>query len=246
MKKLVAYITASYPSKQFTIDLISSMSEAGVDIIELGIPFTDPVADGKIIEKAGLKSLQNGFKVKDIFEISLSLDKNIEILWMGYFNIFYRYGMKNFIDKAVELNVDGFIIPDLPFEESLKYQTLIKENNLSLIDLISPLSSTNRIKQILFNKIQKFIYLVAYAGVTGNSKHMNLDKIISDIRNISKTPIYIGFGVDENNAKSKVKNVDGVIVGSAFMKILIDESLSNNKKFELIIELAKKIKNRIN
>lgn len=246
MKKLIAYITASYPSKQFTVDLISSMSEAGVDIIELGIPFSDPVADGPIIEQAGLKSLENGFKLNDIFKISSSVDKNIEILWMGYFNIFYRYGMENFMKKAIELNVDGFIIPDLPFEESYKYQALIEKNHLSLINFISPLSSAIRIKQILLNKIQKFIYLVAYAGITGKSQDVNLDKVIQEIKKNTQIPIYIGFGVDETNAKKKVKNIDGVIIGSAFMEILINQSFSNNRKIKLISELAKKIKNLIN
>ena len=246
MKKLIGYITASYPSNQFTIDVISSLSEAGVDIIELGIPFSDPIADGKIIEEAGLKSLQNGFKIKDIFTISSSLDKKIEIFWMGYFNIFYRYGIKEIINKAVKLNIEGFIIPDLPFEESLKYQNLMEIHKLSLINFISPLSSKNRIREILLNRVKKFIYLVAYAGITGDSKDINLDEVIQNIREETKAPIYIGFGINKNNAKDKVKDVDGVIVGSAFIKILINESLSLKQRVKLMVELAKNIKNQIN
>ena len=115
MKKLVAYITTSLPDNNFTIDLAYKMQEAGVDTLELGIPFSDPVADGPIIEKANLMALNNGFKLKDLFEISSKIGKDIDTLWMGYLNPFFHYGMEKFLQNAQEYNIQGTIIPDLPF-----------------------------------------------------------------------------------------------------------------------------------
>ena len=245
MKKLVAYITTGYPSLDFTVDMALALGEAGVDTLELGVPFSDPVADGPVIEKANLYSLQNGFKLEHLFEVSNKIAPHIDTLWMGYFNPFYHRGMEFFIDKAKQAGVNGFIIPDLPYEEALLYQPIIKENNLSLIDFIAPTDTKDRIKMIT-QEAQKFIYLVAYAGITGSGKSENLEDTISMIRDSSKTDIFVGFGVDENTAKEKAKGVDGVIVGSAFVKVLLDEHLSNTQKINKISNLAKEIKNKIN
>ncbi len=245
MKKLVAYITTGYPSLDFTVDMALALGEAGVDTLELGVPFSDPVADGPVIEKANLYSLQNGFKLEHLFEVSNKIAPHIDTLWMGYFNPFYHRGMEFFIDKAQQAGVNGFIIPDLPYEEALLYQPIIKENNLSLIDFIAPTDTKDRIKMIT-QEAQKFIYLVAYAGITGSGKSENLEDTIAMIRDSSKTDIFVGFGVDENTAKEKAKGVDGVIVGSAFVKVLLDEHLSNTQKINKISNLAKEIKNKIN
>ncbi len=245
MKKLVAYITTGYPSLDFTVDMALSLAEVGVDTLELGIPFSDPVADGPVIEKANLYSLQNGFKLDHLFEVSEKIAPLIDTLWMGYFNPFYHRGMEFFIDKAKTAGVNGFIIPDLPYEEALLYQPIIRENNLSLIDFIAPTDTKDRIKMIT-KDAQKFIYLVAYAGITGTGQSENLEDTIAMIRDNSKTDIFVGFGVDENTAKEKVKGVDGVIVGSAFVKVLLDEHLSNTQKINKISNLAKEIKNKIN
>ncbi len=231
MKKLVAYITTGYPNIDFTVDLALSLADSGVDTLELGMPFSDPVADGPVIEKANLYSLQNGFKINHLFEASQKIAPSIDTLWMGYFNPFYHKGMD--------------IIPDLPYEEALPYKKDIEANGLSLIDFIAPTDTKDRIEMITSNA-QKFIYLVAYAGITGSGKSESLDNVISQIRDYSKTPIYVGFGVDENTAKDKVKGVDGVIVGSAFVKILLDSSISDSQKIIKISSLAKEIKEKIN
>ena len=245
MKKLVAYITARFPNSNFTIDLALNLKEAGVDSLELGIPFSDPVADGLIIEQANLKALQNGFKIKHVFDISKQISKEIDTLWMGYFNSFYHKGMEHFTDKAKEFGVSGFIIPDLPHEEALAYSSLMKEKELSLISFVAPTDSAQRIKQIVEHS-KKFIYLVAYAGITGSGVSEDLSEIIINIRKSSDLPVYVGFGVDEKTANDKVKGVDGVIVGSAFVKILLDESLSDSQKIVKISSLARVIKETIN
>ncbi len=245
MKKLVAYITTGYPNIDFTIDLALSLADSGVDSLELGMPFSDPVADGPVIEKANLYSLQNGFKIDQLFEASKKIAPSIDTLWMGYFNPFYHKGMDVFINEAKKSGVNGFIIPDLPYEEALPYKKDIEANGLSLIDFIAPTDTKDRIEMITSNA-QKFIYLVAYAGITGSGKSENLYNVISQIRDYSKTPIYVGFGVDSNTAKDKVKGVDGVIVGSAFVKILLDNSISDSQKIIKISSLAKEIKEKIN
>ena len=245
MKKLVAYITSSYPENSFTVDLAHSLAQNGVDFLELGIPFSDPVADGPIIEEANLKALQQGFKIKDLFEISKQIAPKIDTLWMGYFNPFYHKGFDLFINEAKESGIKGFIIPDLPFEEAAPYQKIARENGLNIIDFIAPTDSKDRIKKIV-SDAQTFIYMVAYAGITGSSKSEDLKEVIANVKEYSDTPLFIGFGVNEQNAKEKAKDVDGVIVGSAFVKVLLDSSLNYTQKIDKISTMAKNIKEAIN
>jgi len=245
MKKLVGFITASLPENNFTVDLALQMKDAGVDTLELGIPFSDPVADGPVIEKASLKALQNGFKLDDLFEITSKIAPQMDTLWMGYTNPYFHYGMENFLKKGKEYNIAGSIIPDLPHEEAKIYKELFKKYDQTLIDFVAPTDSIERIKKITQNS-NKFIYMVAYAGITGSGAKEDLTQVIENIRNSTKTPLYIGFGVDENTAKEKSKDVDGVIVGSAFVKHIIDDSLNYNEKIKKIVAISKKIKEEIN
>jgi len=245
LKNLVAYITTGYPSLEFTVDMALALAEAGVDTLELGMPFSDPVADGPVIEKANLKALQGGFKLDDLFKASKEIAPHIDTLWMGYFNPFYHKGMEFFIEQAKQSGVNGFIIPDLPLEEALPYKPMMKEANLSLIDFIAPTDSKERIKQIVTDS-QKFIYLVAYAGITGSGQSEDLQPIITDIKEYTNTPIYVGFGVNEKTAKEKAKGVDGVIVGSAFVNVLLDDGLNNSQKIQKVSQFAKEIKEKIN
>lgn len=245
MKKLVGYITASLPNNNFTVDLAYSMKEAGVDMLELGIPFSDPVADGPVIEKANLIALNNGFKLKDLFEVSSKIGKNIDTLWMGYMNPFYHFGIEKFLQKADEFGISGTVIPDLPYEMAQNFEVLFKKYNKSNICFVAPTDSEERIKQIATNA-QKFIYMVAYTGITGNGQKEDLSQIIQNVRKYSNTPLYIGFGVDEKTCKEKIIGVDGVIVGSAFVKHIIDDSLSNNEKIKKISSIVKEIKEKIN
>jgi tryptophan synthase alpha chain len=245
LKKLVAYITTGYPSLDFTVDMALALGEAGVDTLELGMPFSDPVADGPVIEKANLKALQGGFKLEHLFDASKQIAPHIDTLWMGYFNPFYHKGMDFFIEQAKRSGVNGFIIPDLPLEEARPYKPMMKEANLSLIDFIAPTDSKERIKEIV-SEAEKFIYLVAYAGITGSGQSEDLQPIITSIKEHTQTPVYVGFGVDQNTAKEKVKGVDGVIVGSVFVKVLLDDALNHSQKIQKISALAREIKDKIN
>jgi len=238
MKKLIAYITSAYPDKNFTIDLINEISEFA-DAIELGIPFSDPVADGEIIQEVNKRALQKGFRLQDTFDISEKIVKNTDIYWMGYFNNFYHKGYDFMVEKAKNLGIKGFIIPDLPYEEAIEY-----ENKFPLISFVAPTDSKERIKAILKNP-KEFIYLVAYAGITGADKKEDLNEIIKTIKSITQTPLFIGFGVNEKTAREKAEGVEGVIVGSAFVKVLL-EDISDSKKIKKIKEKAKIIKEEIN
>lgn len=245
MKNLVAYITSGYPEKSFTVDLALALGESGVDTLEFGVPFSDPVADGPLIEKANHKALELGFKFKDLLDISKEVAPIVDTLWMGYFNSFYQQDMSKLVPYAKELGVNGFIIPDLPHEEAKLYKSLFDENSVSNISFVAPTDSEDRIKEIV-SESQKFIYMVAYTGITGSGKAEDLQPFLSSIKKYTQTPTYVGFGVNAKTAKEKVIGADGVIVGSAFVDILLKEELSYSQKIKDCSELAKIIKNEIN
>jgi len=243
MKKLVAYLTTGYPDKNFTKELILSL-EPYVDILELGVPFSDPVADGEVIERANSLALKNGVKFQDVLDIAKEI--NIDRYLMGYFNSFYNQKLETLLPKLRQLNVNGLIIPDLPYEESIKYKAIFQKNRRDLIPFVAPTDDKDRIATILKDCSAEFIYLVAYAGITGSGKKENLDEVISNIRSVTDRDIFIGFGVNEKTAKERVKGLDGVIVGSSFIKTLLDNTLSYSEKIAKILEKAKAIKESIN
>jgi len=245
LKKLVAYITTGYPDLDFTEDAALALKEAGVDTLELGVPFSDPVADGPVIEEVNLKALQNGFKIQQLLDLSQKIATEIDTLWMGYFNPFYHRGTEKITDEAKARNISGFIIPDLPYEEALAYKPIFDARNLALIDFVAPTDSKERIAQIVADA-KKFIYLVAYAGITGSGKSEDLRQVIDHIREVTDTDLYIGFGVNAKTAREKARDVDGVIVGSAFVSIMLDKTISYSDKILKMQELAKTIKEEIN
>lgn len=245
MKKLVAYITSGYPEKSFSIDLALALKESGVDTLELGIPFSDPVADGPMIEKANHKALELGFRFDDLLEISKAVAPKIDTLWMGYFNSFYQHNMNKLTPYAKEIGITGFIIPDLPYEEAISYDDLFNSNSISNISFVAPTDSEERIKKIVENS-KKFIYMVAYTGITGSGVSEDLQPIIRSVKKYTQTPVYVGFGVNKKTAKDKVKGADGVIVGSAFVEILLRDDLNYTQKIDNCKELAQVLKSEIN
>lgn len=245
MKNLVAFITSGYPEKNFSIDLSLALGESGVDTLELGVPFSDPVADGPLIEKANHKALELGFKFKHLLEITEVVAPRVDTLWMGYFNSFYQQNMDKLLPLAKGLKLSGMIIPDLPHEEALAYKDLFKANNISNISFVAPTDGDERIKEIV-SDAQKFIYMVAYTGITGSGKAEDLQPFLQNIKKYTQTPVYVGFGVNEKTAKEKVKGADGVIVGSAFVDILLKDSLNYTQKISQCSDLARIIKDKIN
>jgi len=245
MKKLVAYITSGYPDTSFSIDLALALGENGVDTLELGVPFSDPVADGPAIEEANHKALELGFKFKDLLEISKAVAPKVDTLWMGYFNSFYQQNMNKLLPLAKELGVNGLIIPDVPHEEAQLYKELFSANDLANISFVAPTDSEKRIEELV-SDAQKFIYMVAYTGITGAGAAEDLQPFLASIKKYTQTPVYVGFGVNEKTAKAKAKGADGVIVGSAFINILLNENLTSSQKITQCSELAQIIKNEIN
>jgi len=245
LKKLVAYITSGYPEKSFSVDLALALGENGVDTLELGIPFSDPVADGPLIERASHRALELGFKFEHLLDISKEIAPKIDTLWMGYFNSFYQQNMDKLVPYAREIGVNGFIIPDLPHEETLRYSDLFNSHDISNISFVAPTDSDKRIEEIVKDS-KKFIYMVAYTGITGSGNAEDLQSFLSSIKKYTNTPTYVGFGVNQKTAKEKVKGADGVIVGSAFIDILLKDELSYQQKISECSELANIIKNEIN
>jgi tryptophan synthase alpha chain len=245
VKQLVAYITAGFPNNAFSLDVIAALKEAGVDKLELGIPFSDPVADGVIIERANLEALQRGFKMQTLFDISKEVAPSIDTYWMGYFNPFYKKGMEAFAKEAFTCKIKGFIIPDLPYEEASVYEPIMQAHDLAMISFVAPTDSKERIAQIVPHA-KGFIYLVAYAGITGAHASEDLSHTIALIKEQSQTPLFVGFGVNEKTAKERARGVDGVIVGSALVEVMLDETLSFKERIDKIAHRARVIKDKIN
>lgn len=245
MKELVSFITCGFLGNEFTKDLGLALREAGSDRLELGIPFSDPVADGSLIEKAGQEALKAGFKRSDAFEVANTLSAHMPLYFMGYFNSFFSGGFDNFCQKAQDAGARGLIIPDLPFEESRKYTDIAHKHSLSNITWLAVTHSDDRVAKIA-SASEDFIYLVAFAGITGADKSEDLSGILASVRKYTDTKVFVGFGVNENTAKDRVKGADGVIVGSAFTKILLEEGLNNAQKIAKCAELARTIKAKIN
>lgn len=245
MKELVSFVTCGFPDKEFTKELGLALKEAGSDRLELGIPFSDPVADGVLIEKASLAAIKAGFKTADAFEIASMLSPQIPSYFMGYFNSFFSGSFGLFCEKAASSGVKGLIIPDLPFEEGQKYGTIIEANGLSNISFLAVTHKEERIQKIA-KASKEFIYLVAFAGITGADKSENLAPILQKVKSVTDTKVFVGFGVNEKTAKERASGADGVIVGSAFTKILLDDTLSGREKLNRCAELARNIKAQIN
>ncbi len=245
MKHLVAYITTGFPEKSFTVDLALALGENGVDSLELGVPFSDPVADGPVIEKANFLALEKGLRFNDVLSLSEAIAPKVDTLWMGYFNPFYQYGMEALLQKAQEIGVSGMIIPDLPHEEAVAYGELFAKHQVSNISFVAPTDDDARVKEVVANA-KKFIYLVAYAGITGSGQSEDLQPILTSIKSHTETPVYVGFGVNEKTAKDKVVGADGVIVGSAFVNVLLQQDLSYSQMIEQCSSIAREIKQKIN
>ncbi len=226
---LSIYFTAGYPDINSTLDIAEALEKAGADFLEIGIPYSDPLADGPVIQNSSLKSIENGMTLRVLFEQLKDLRKRVSIpvLLMGYVNPILQYGVEKFCASCKEVGVDGVIAPDLPmYEYEEMYQNCFSENNLSNIFLITPQTSDERIRKIdeLSNG---FIYLLSSSSTTG--KNLALTDVTEDyftrLKNMNlKNPTMIGFGISDNKSFSKASQyANGAIVGSAFVKLLGEE-----------------------
>lgn len=230
-KALITYITAGDPSIEKTEELIYAKEKGGASIIEIGIPFSDPLADGPVIQEAAQRALKNGINVKKIFKCIEKARETTEIpmVFLVYYNTILAYGISNFVKKCDEVGVDGLIIPDLPLEEEEEIMPYIRESNVVLIPLVAP-TSKERIKEIVKDK-KGFVYCVSSLGVTGmkNNFYKESDEFLNSVRTYTSLPIAVGFGISDSEDIKRFKPyVDGVIVGSAIVK-KVHESKGNTK-----------------
>ena len=226
---LSIYFTAGYPELNSTIDIAEALEKAGADFLEIGFPYSDPVADGPTVQHSSEQALINGMTLNVLFEQLKDLRKrvSIPILLMGYVNPIVQYGVERFCKKAAEVGVDGIIVPDLPmYEYESMYAPFFKDNNLSNIFLVTPQTSEERIRKIdgLSNS---FIYLLSSSSITGGNLQLtdSIEGYYNRVKAMElKNPTIIGFGISDHQSFSKACNyANGAIVGSAFVKLLADK-----------------------
>ena len=222
-KAFIAFITCGDPDLETTKEAVIAAVNGGADLIELGIPFSDPTAEGPVIQGANLRALKGGVTTDKIFDFVVDLRKEVTVpmVFMTYANVVYSYGAEEFIGKCREIGIDGLILPDLPFEEKDEFNDICVKNNLDLVSLIAP-TSENRISMIA-KEAKGFIYVVSSLGVTGTRSNIttDLDSIVKVIRENTNVPCAIGFGISTPEQATKFSSkADGVIVGSAIIKLL--------------------------
>ncbi len=222
-KAFIGFITSGDPDLETTEKIVYAMDRAGCDLIELGIPFSDPTAEGPVIQEANVRALSNGVTTDKVFEMVNRIRKNTDIpmVFMTYANVVYSYGIEKFCQKMVEGNMSGMILPDVPFEEKEEFDTVCKEYGLDLISMIAP-TSHQRI-QTIAKEANGFIYCVSSLGVTGVRSKITTDigAMVDLVREVTDVPVAVGFGISTpEQAKKMASQSDGAIVGSAIIKII--------------------------
>ena len=223
-KTFITYLTAGLPNMEATAAIVKAQEEAGTDIIEIGVPFSDPIADGPVIQQASYEAIQAGANLKKSFELIAGLRADgvkLPIVFMLYYNTVLHYGLENFVKKCQKIGVDGLIIPDLPLEEQGPIKQYLTGDETILIQLVSPVSA-GRIGEIV-KSARGFIYCVSSMGVTGQSGsfHKEILGYLSDVKKQSPVPVMMGFGITEAKDVAPMKDViDGAIVGSHFINLM--------------------------
>ena len=221
-KAFIPFLTCGDPSLEVTEQLIYAMEEAGADLIELGIPFSDPTAEGPVIQAANVRALSGGVTTDKIFDMVKRLRQNTKIpmVFMTYANVVFSYGTERFIQKAAGLGMDGLILPDVPFEEKEEFDSVCKKYGLDLISLIAP-TSHERITQIA-KEAEGFVYCVSSLGVTGMRSTITTDigAMVQLVKAAKDIPCAVGFGISTpEQAAAMAAKSDGAIVGSAIVKL---------------------------
>lgn len=234
-KALITYMTAGLPDMEGCKKIIIANEEAGCDVLELGIPFSDPVADGPVIQAASYKAILQGVNLKKVFALVEEVRKegcNIPIVFMMYFNTILYYGIPEFVEKCKQVGVDGFIIPDLPFEEQLQIQEYLDKDEEApiMIQLISPVSG-KRIPMLL-EHARGFVYCISSMGVTGQNAefHKDVTAYLNEVKANSKIPVMMGFGIrSAKDVEPMKESIDGCIVGSHFIQLLEENGYNPEK-----------------
>jgi len=250
-KAFIPFITAGDPSLEITISLVSKLESAGADIIELGVPFSDPVADGRSIQKSSLRALKSGTSLKDVMRAvaEIRTHTQIPIAFLTYYNIILKHGVRQFVQDAAESGVDGVVIADLPPEEASELISAAREHDFATIFLVAPTSTPERVK-LVSEACTGFIYCVSLTGVTGARDQVSdmLSPTLKRIREHTDKPVAVGFGVSNpDQAREVASMADGVIVGSAIVNVIEAHADDTEKLLssveEFVTSLVEAVKN---
>ena len=244
-KAFIGFVTAGDPDLNTSKEILLSMSKGGCDLIEVGIPFSDPIAEGPIIQDANIRALKNNVTTDDVFDITKSVSQKVDtpMVFMTYLNVLFKYGYDKFLQKAKNSGICGVIVPDLPYEEKDELQSVAKKYGIEVVSLVAP-TSEDRIKMIAADA-KGFIYTVSSMGVTGVRSEIktDLESITKAIKEVTDVPVAIGFGINTPEQVKKYSHIaDGVIVGSAIVK-LVAEHKTDAPKY--IYEYVKSMKDAI-
>lgn len=244
-KAFIGFVTAGDPDLQVSEQIMLNMAKGGCDLIEIGIPFSDPIAEGPVIQEANLRSLSQGTTTDKVFDLTkkVAAQTDIPLVYMTYLNVLFKYGYDRFLQKAKDAGISGVIIPDLPYEEKDEVQSVAEHYGIDVISLIAP-TSEDRIKMIA-GEAQGFVYTVSSLGVTGTREEIktDLESITKAIREVTDTPVAIGFGINTPEQAKKYSHIaDGIVVGSAIVKIVAEYGENAPQK---VYEYVKSMKDAI-
>lgn len=225
---LIAYVTVGYPAIEGTLKVVPLLARSGCDMVELGIPFSDPLADGATIQKASYHALKNGVTPRICLDVAKQLSKkvNIPLIFMGYYNTILSAGLETFCESCRNSGVDGLIIPDLPPEEGGELEEFTRCQDLDLIYMLSPTSNDERI-ELVAEKSRGFIYLVSVTGVTGARATLpaELENFVDRVKKFATQPVCVGFGISTAEQARRVARIaDGVIVGSRIIQLMEEDA----------------------
>ncbi len=234
-KGLFIYIMAGAPDMETTFEAVKAAEKSGADIIELGLPFSDPLADGPVIQEAGIKAIKGGATLSSILDLIVRIRSfsDIPLVGMGYINNILKYGKEKFVKDFKEAGLDGAIIPDVPHEESADLRKICENENFNFIEFVTPDTTDERIKEIC-SSAKGFIYAVSVNGVTGVREidYSVIGNVARRVKSETSTPLAVGFGIGSPSAAvSAAKNADAVIVGSAVVRRLLDGKLDEAADF---------------
>jgi tryptophan synthase alpha chain len=233
---LIPFLTAGDPNLEITAEALRALDRAGADIIELGVPYSDPLADGPTIQAAATRALQHGVKLEDVLQLVEKISPTIQapIVLFTYYNPILNMGVEAFLERIKKAGVQGLVVPDLPLEESATLLEPASRIGIEVILLVAPTSPADR-QQAIAHSSQGFVYLVSVTGVTGMRQGMgsNLGEMIAELKTVTDKPIAVGFGISDPAQAKQVKELgaDGVIVGSAMVKKLAEEGVESLENF---------------
>lgn len=244
-KAFIGFVTAGDPDLDASLEIMTAMAKGGCDLIEIGIPFSDPIAEGPVIQEADLRALASGTTTDKVFDLTKKLSERVDIplVYMTYLNVLFKYGYDRFFQNSKDAGVSGVIVPDLPYEEKDEVQSVADKYDIDVISLVAP-TSEDRIKMIA-GDAKGFIYTVSSMGVTGMRSKITTDlsAIVSHIKSVTNIPVAIGFGINTPEQAKKYSGIaDGVIVGSAIVNLVSEHGKAAPK---YVFDYVKSMKDAI-